>query len=181
MGAHPGFHHPSLQAQPPRGRAVLGRMPGSRDPRHAARDSRSVSRNGPPAKARARVLPAELVARDVRGTRPDAQVLPSAGGRSRRAGPGARTRKDAGLDCALGGRRAHGRGSHSHMFALNPNRRVEVVEVGRERSAVICLDDFSVNPDELIGLACSAPFIDPGGYYPGVRAPAPEEYTLALL
>lgn len=67
------------------------------------------------------------------------------------------------------------------MFAVNPARRSEVIEIGRERSAIIRIDDFSADPGELVELARSVTFIDPGSYYPGVRAPVPEEYSRALF
>lgn len=67
------------------------------------------------------------------------------------------------------------------MFTVNPARRTAVIEVGRERSAIICIDDFSANPDELIESARSVTFIDPGTFYPGVRAPVPEQYARSLF
>jgi len=50
-----------------------------------------------------------------------------------------------------------------------------------DRSPVICIDDFLVDPEPLIELATRAPFIDVGSLYPGVRAPAPEAYVQAML
>jgi hypothetical protein len=66
-------------------------------------------------------------------------------------------------------------------FHISPARHVSVTEVGRERSPVICVDDFSVDPAALVALAAEADFIDVGSRYPGVRAPAPQAYVEAVL
>jgi hypothetical protein len=65
--------------------------------------------------------------------------------------------------------------------AANPRRRSTVYEVGRERSPVLCIDDFVTDPDALVARAVDADFIDAGPVYPGVRAPAPPDYLGALI
>jgi uncharacterized protein DUF6445 len=58
---------------------------------------------------------------------------------------------------------------------------VNVIRVGREGSPVIVVDEFSLDPQALISRACEADFIDAGSTYPGVRAPAPQNYVDAML
>ncbi len=65
--------------------------------------------------------------------------------------------------------------------AVNESRRVTVQVVGRAASPLICIDGFSRNPESLVALAAQAVFIDVGSRYPGVRAPAPEDYVCAML
>jgi hypothetical protein len=67
------------------------------------------------------------------------------------------------------------------MYDVSPARRVEVLTIGRDRSPIICIDGFSTDPAGLVEQACSAPFIDNGTSYPGVRAPVPEAYSLSLF
>jgi len=64
---------------------------------------------------------------------------------------------------------------------INPDRRVEVIRVGRERSPVIIIDEFSFDPQALVACAANADFIDAGSTYPGVRAPAPQNYVDSTL
>ena len=63
----------------------------------------------------------------------------------------------------------------------NPARRVSVIRVGRDETPVIVIDAFSRDPAALITRATEAVFIDVGSVYPGVRAPAPQEYIDATL
>jgi len=64
---------------------------------------------------------------------------------------------------------------------VNPSPTLSITHVGPERLPVLCIDDFAVNPNLLLATACEAVFIDVGSRYPGVRAPAPQGYTNALL
>jgi hypothetical protein len=66
-------------------------------------------------------------------------------------------------------------------FRVSPSSAMSTSHVGAERLPVVCIDDFSVNPALLVAIACEAVFIDVGSRYPGVRAPAPQAYTNALL
>lgn len=59
--------------------------------------------------------------------------------------------------------------------------RIDVTYVGRERSPVICIDEFLDDPHRVVQVACKAPFIDVGSRYPGVRAPAPSSYVDSLI
>jgi len=67
------------------------------------------------------------------------------------------------------------------VFSVNPQRRVSVVNTGRERLPVIIIDGFSHDPAALVACAAEAVFIDVGSRYPGVRAPAPQGYVNSLL
>ena len=58
---------------------------------------------------------------------------------------------------------------------------VNILRTGREGLPVIVIDSFCRDPDELVALASDAVFIDVGSTYPGVRAPAPQHYVVALL
>jgi hypothetical protein len=66
-------------------------------------------------------------------------------------------------------------------FSVNPDRRVDVVTIGRDRLQVLIIDAFSQHPADLVRLATEAVFIDVGSRYPGVRAPAPQGYVVAML
>jgi hypothetical protein len=66
-------------------------------------------------------------------------------------------------------------------FSANPSLIVSTSHVGAERLPVVCIDDFAVDPALLVAIACESVFIDVGSRYPGVRAPAPQAYTNALL
>jgi hypothetical protein len=56
-----------------------------------------------------------------------------------------------------------------------------ISHVGRERSPIICIDQFAMEPDLLMTLATEAIFIDAGSRYPGIRAPAPQAYVDTML
>jgi len=63
----------------------------------------------------------------------------------------------------------------------NPHIKVTVTQVGAERAPVIVVDNFITNPDELAeDAATEHPFRPFALYYPGVKAPAPPSYTLAV-
>ena len=66
-------------------------------------------------------------------------------------------------------------------FRVNSSPPKSISHVGTERLPVVCIDDFSVEPALLVAMACESAFIDVGSRYPGVRAPAPQAYTNALL
>lgn len=67
------------------------------------------------------------------------------------------------------------------MSAFAAARRTSVIEVGRERNPLLCIDDFVADPEVLIARAADAHFIDAGPVYPGVRAPAPPDYLDCLI
>lgn len=63
----------------------------------------------------------------------------------------------------------------------HPQIKVSVTQVGAERAPVIVIDNFITNPEELIEDAATAhPFKPFALYYPGVKAPVPPAYTLAV-
>lgn len=64
---------------------------------------------------------------------------------------------------------------------VNPRRNVTVFAPGAERSPLICIDDFALEPNTIVAMAAEAAFIQMGSTYPGVRAPAPAAYIDALL
>lgn len=67
------------------------------------------------------------------------------------------------------------------MLRINPDRLVTHTTIGAERLPLVCIDGLFMDPDQLIGLAREAMFVDVGSNYPGVRAPAPTAYVNALL
>ena len=71
--------------------------------------------------------------------------------------------------------------TQSTKFAANPSWRTQTMEIGRERSPLIVIDDFMLDAQQLVEHAAAAPYIALGNMYPGVRAPAPAAYTQELL
>jgi hypothetical protein len=66
-------------------------------------------------------------------------------------------------------------------FGVNDARRVSLRHLGEARAPLLCIDEFSSHPDELVALARRADFIDVGSQFPGVRAPAPAGYVSTLF
>jgi len=63
----------------------------------------------------------------------------------------------------------------------HPRLQVSVTQVGAERAPVMVVDNFIANPDELVeDAATEHPFRPFALYYPGVRAPIPAMYPLAV-
>jgi hypothetical protein len=67
------------------------------------------------------------------------------------------------------------------VYAVNPWRHVRVLSIGREKSPLVCVDDFLTNADELVACSREVDFIEIGSSYPGVRAPAPGVYVSAVI
>jgi hypothetical protein len=67
------------------------------------------------------------------------------------------------------------------MLRANPASSAQTTFVGSERSPVVCIDAFALEPAMLVTLATEADFIDVGSRYPGVRAAVPQQYVDALL
>jgi hypothetical protein len=69
-------------------------------------------------------------------------------------------------------------------FRANPAARVEIVAIGNERQPVAVIDGLLAEPEWLVDYAASqARFRALKGdvnYYPGVRAPVPQQYLAAL-
>lgn len=65
---------------------------------------------------------------------------------------------------------------------LNPNARIELRQIGRERQPLLVIDDVLADPDVLIGEALAAPWARPEHTrYPGLNAPLPVAYTQAVI
>ena len=63
----------------------------------------------------------------------------------------------------------------------HPQIKVSVTQVGAERAPVIVVDNFITNPEELVeDAATEHPFKPFALYYPGVKAPIPPMYPLAV-
>ena len=63
----------------------------------------------------------------------------------------------------------------------HPQIKLSVTQVGAERAPVILVDNFITNPEELVETAATDhPFKPFNLYYPGVKAPIPSMYPLAL-
>ena len=63
----------------------------------------------------------------------------------------------------------------------HPRLKVSVNQLGIERAPVIVVDNFISNPEELVeDAATEHPFRPFAMYYPGVKAPVPPMYTLAV-
>ncbi len=67
------------------------------------------------------------------------------------------------------------------MYEVNAARAGRVLAIGAEESPLLCIDDFSAVPADLLNAARDAHYIDVGPLYPGVRAPAPSAYVESLL
>lgn len=59
--------------------------------------------------------------------------------------------------------------------------RVSVSRIGESGFPLLCIDDFSRDPERLVTGAERADFIEVGSSYPGVRAPAPADYVEQML
>ena len=63
----------------------------------------------------------------------------------------------------------------------HPRIQVSVTQIGAERAPVIVVDNFISNPEELVEDAATGhPFAPFALYYPGVKAPIPPMYPLAV-
>lgn len=63
----------------------------------------------------------------------------------------------------------------------SPHLKVGVTQIGAERAPVMVVDNFLANPEELVEEAATQhPFKPFALYYPGVRAPIPAMYPLAV-
>ena len=68
----------------------------------------------------------------------------------------------------------------SASLQVNPNARLTLHSIGRERQPVLVIDEFLADPASLINEAQAADFRPEAGFFPGHRAPAPMRYTQAL-
>ncbi len=54
--------------------------------------------------------------------------------------------------------------------------KVGIEHIGREREPLVVIDDFAADPDALRAFAFAAAFGPATHYYPGIRAPLPDDY-----
>lgn len=66
-------------------------------------------------------------------------------------------------------------------YQINEELSVQTSIVGIEEEKVLIIDNFLKNPDELVDLAVSQTFTPYNTQYPGIKSPAPAEYTRELL
>ena len=66
---------------------------------------------------------------------------------------------------------------------INPIITPQIITVGNEKTPVIIIDDFVINTEELIADACNNASFNAvkDSYYPGLRAPLPDEYLTKVL
>jgi hypothetical protein len=69
------------------------------------------------------------------------------------------------------------------IIQVNPRGSLQVRYVGQEKTPVITIDNFVVDTSEIIDCACLPAAYGPDRHssYPGVRAPLPRDYVLAVL
>lgn len=66
-------------------------------------------------------------------------------------------------------------------FTRHPDFIARLEHVGNERAPLLVIDNFVAETDDLIDAADRAVYVDIGPVYPGVRAPAPEDYAQAVV
>ncbi|MEO5492423.1 MAG: DUF6445 family protein [Sphingomonas sp.] len=59
--------------------------------------------------------------------------------------------------------------------------KIGVEYIGREREPLVVIDDFAADPDALRAFAIGAEFGPAAHYYPGLRAPLPDDYLPTQL
>ncbi|GAA0340985.1 hypothetical protein GCM10009092_01870 [Bowmanella denitrificans] len=65
---------------------------------------------------------------------------------------------------------------------LNSRAAIEILQVGREQTPVVVIDDFALDIQAVIAHASQQTFTPPSeAAYPGVRAPLPRPYIFSLL
>lgn len=65
--------------------------------------------------------------------------------------------------------------------ALHPEIRIERRTLGAERAPLVVIDRLVADPDALVEDAASKVFDTPVRFYPGIRAPAPDNYQAVIL
>lgn len=65
--------------------------------------------------------------------------------------------------------------------ALGPNIRVSEHILGEEKAALLVIDDFVADAEQLVEFAAHQNFAPAGQAFPGIRAPAPQAYMKLLL
>ena len=62
------------------------------------------------------------------------------------------------------------------QLELNPDLRMQKLEIGNEKAPLLVIDNFVSQPDELIRWAASKLFVNTGRSFPGIRTRAPLTY-----
>lgn len=66
-------------------------------------------------------------------------------------------------------------------YVVNENLAIQSITVGLEQEQVLIIDDFMKSPGALVDLAASQAFTPYNTQYPGIKSPAPAQYTQQLL
>jgi len=71
----------------------------------------------------------------------------------------------------------------SKLLTVNPAMKVKQLQVGNEKTTIIVIDNFALDLTRIKTNACSAVSFTPdkSSFYPGIRAPLPREYVIAML
>ncbi|WGP00134.1 DUF6445 family protein [Saccharophagus degradans] len=68
-----------------------------------------------------------------------------------------------------------------HPTAGSPSPHIEVIEYGNEKNRILIIDNAFAHCDQLRNAGLSKYFVgDDTNFYPGIRAPAPEDYKKQL-
>lgn len=68
-----------------------------------------------------------------------------------------------------------------NTYAISENLAVQAITVGLEQEKILIIDDFMKSPGALVDLAANQAFTPYNTQYPGIKSPAPAEYTQQLL
>ena len=67
-------------------------------------------------------------------------------------------------------------------LSLNPEARLSLRHVGRERHPLLVIDDVMKAPQALVDMACDTAFARPERtFYPGLNGPLPDDYSRELI
>lgn len=69
----------------------------------------------------------------------------------------------------------------TYNYAVNTAASITQINVGLEQEKILIIDDFMESPEALVDIAASLPFTQYKTQYPGIKSPAPTEYTQQLL
>lgn len=67
------------------------------------------------------------------------------------------------------------------MLNTHQNMHINQLQIGKEKSPLLVVDNFVDEPDWLVEQACDACLVANSPYYPGIRAVAPAQYRQLLL
>ncbi|HEY8941529.1 MAG TPA: DUF6445 family protein [Cellvibrio sp.] len=66
-------------------------------------------------------------------------------------------------------------------YSINVPVSIQCLRVGSEQEKVLVIDNFMKNAEMLVNIAADKPFIPYHSLYPGIKLPAPVDYTRELL